>query len=49
MDKRVRSQLKLGRLETRSDIRVRYEFDRRIRIAAPALKAADVAVSLAQR
>ena len=50
VDKRVRSQLKLGRLETRSDIRVRYEFDRRIRIAAPAPQpqAADVAVSLAQ-
>lgn len=35
VDKRVRSQLKLGRSETRSDIQVRYEFDRRIRIAAP--------------
>jgi len=48
VDKRVRSQLKMGRLETRSDIRVRYEFDRRIRIAVPETSAADMAVSLAQ-
>ena len=37
VDKRVLSQLKMGRLETRSDIKVRYEFDRRIRIVAPVL------------